>query len=79
MHLNISQQMRMSQQMKLAPRMIQSMESSSPVAALQERIEQELSENVALEQVTADPDAAGREQRAGRYGRARAAKSKNAN
>ena len=47
MHLNISQQMRMSQQMKLAPRMIQSMEILQlPLMALQERIEQELAENV---------------------------------
>lgn len=50
MHLNISQQMKMSQQMKLAPRMIQSMEILQlPVMALNERIEQELSENVLLE------------------------------
>ncbi|MEW4489200.1 RNA polymerase factor sigma-54 [Thalassoglobus sp. JC818] len=53
MHLNVSQQMKMSQQMKLAPRMIQSMEILQlPLAALQERIDQELSENVVLEQVT---------------------------
>lgn len=53
MHLNVSQQMRMSQQMKLAPRMIQSMEILQlPLAALQERIDQELAENVVLEQVT---------------------------
>lgn len=53
MHLNVSQQMRMSQQMKLAPRMIQSMEILQlPLMALQERIDQELSENVVLEQVT---------------------------
>ncbi|MEZ5942056.1 MAG: RNA polymerase factor sigma-54 [Planctomycetaceae bacterium] len=44
--------MRMSQQMKLAPRMIQSMEILQlPLAALQERIDQELSENIVLEQV----------------------------
>ena len=50
MHLGLTQQMRMSQQMKLAPRMIQSMEILQlPLMALQERIEQELSENVALE------------------------------
>ena len=50
MQLNISQQMKMSQQMKLAPRMIQSMEILQlPIMALQERIEQELSENVVLE------------------------------
>lgn len=52
MHLNVSQQMRMSQQMKLAPRMIQSMEILQlPLLALQERIDQELAENVVLEQV----------------------------
>ncbi|MCA9117745.1 MAG: RNA polymerase factor sigma-54 [Planctomycetaceae bacterium] len=57
MHLGISQQMKMSQQMKLAPRMIQSMEILQlPVMALQERIEQELSENVTLEDLTRDPD-----------------------
>ncbi|WP_417848005.1 RNA polymerase factor sigma-54 [Thalassoglobus sp.] len=45
--------MKMSQQMKLAPRMIQSMEILQlPLAALQERIDQELSENVVLEQLT---------------------------
>lgn len=39
--------------MKLAPRMIQSMEILQlPLAALQERIDQELAENVVLEQVT---------------------------
>ncbi|WP_145202815.1 RNA polymerase factor sigma-54 [Thalassoglobus polymorphus] len=53
MHLNVSQQMKMSQQMKLAPRMIQSMEILQlPLAALQERIDQELSENVVLDQLT---------------------------
>lgn len=50
MHLNFSQQMKMSQQMKLAPRMIQSMEILQlPILALQERIDQELEENVVLE------------------------------
>lgn len=49
MQLNFSQQMKMSQQMKLAPRMIQSMEILQlPYMALQERIEQELEENVTL-------------------------------
>ncbi len=39
--------------MKLAPRMIQSMEILQlPLAALQERIDQELAENVVLEQLT---------------------------
>lgn len=60
MHLNISQQMRMSQQMKLAPRMIQSMEILQlPLLALQERIEQELSENVVLEQASEETDESG--------------------
>jgi RNA polymerase sigma-54 factor len=50
MQLNVSQQMKMSQQMKLAPRMIQSMEILQlPIMALQERIDQELEENVCLE------------------------------
>ena len=50
MQLNFSQHMKMSQQMKLAPRMIQSMEILQlPVMALNERIEQELAENVVLE------------------------------
>ncbi len=50
MHLNLSHQMKMSQQMKLAPRMIQSMEILQlPLMALQERIEQEMSENPMLE------------------------------
>jgi RNA polymerase sigma-54 factor len=49
MQLNFSQQMKMSQQMKLAPRMIQSMEILQlPYLALQERIEQELEDNVVL-------------------------------
>jgi RNA polymerase sigma-54 factor len=58
MQLNIGQHMRMSQQMKLAPRMIQSMEILQlPVMALQERIEQELAENVCLEVRQNDPEA----------------------
>ncbi|MEZ6062915.1 MAG: RNA polymerase factor sigma-54 [Planctomycetaceae bacterium] len=58
MHLNISQQMKMSQQMKLAPRMIQSMEILQlNMMALNERIEQELVENVTLEVVNKDRDA----------------------
>jgi RNA polymerase sigma-54 factor len=57
MHLNFSQQMKMSQQMKLAPRMIQSMEILQlPLMALDERIEQEISENPCLERLAADPD-----------------------
>ena len=61
MHLNISQQMKMGQQMKLAPRMIQSMEILQlPLQALEERIEEELGENVCLERETENenvPDA----------------------
>ena len=58
MHLNISQQMKMSQQMKLAPRMIQSMEILQlNMMALNERIEQELVENVTLDVVDRDRDA----------------------
>ena len=57
MRFDTSQQMRLSQQMKLAPRMIQSMEIlQMPVMALQERIEQELEANVALEQVEPTAD-----------------------
>ncbi len=52
MRFDMNQQMRLSQQMKLAPRMIQSMEIlQMPMMALQERIEQELEANIALEQV----------------------------
>src|SRR5690606_1521019 len=52
MQLNIGTQMRMSQQMKLAPRMIQSMEILQlPLMALQERVEQELVENPVLDRV----------------------------
>ena len=52
MRFDTSQHMRMSQQMKLAPRMIQSMEIlQMPMMVLQERIEQELESNIALEQV----------------------------
>jgi len=51
MRLDTSQSMRLSQQMKLAPRMIQSMEIlQMPMLALEERIEQELESNIALEQ-----------------------------
>lgn len=52
MRFDTSQHMRMNQQMKLAPRMIQSMEIlQMPMMALQERIDQELESNVALEQI----------------------------
>jgi RNA polymerase sigma-54 factor len=55
MRFDTSQHMNLSQQMKLAPRMIQSMEIlQMPMMALQERIDQELESNVALE--LGDPD-----------------------
>ena len=58
MHLNISQSMKMSQTMKLAPRMIQSMEILQlPIMALKERIEQELRDNEMLEDQVGDLDA----------------------
>ncbi|MHC4414537.1 MAG: RNA polymerase factor sigma-54 [Planctomycetota bacterium] len=57
MRFDTSQQLRMSQQMKLAPRMIQSMEIlQMPMLALQERVEQELESNVALELVEPERD-----------------------
>ncbi len=59
MRFDTSQHMRMTQQMKLGPRMIQSMEIlQMPMMALQERIEQELEGNIALELVEpgVDPD-----------------------
>ncbi|MDX2114017.1 MAG: RNA polymerase factor sigma-54 [Planctomycetota bacterium] len=50
MRFDTSQQMKLGQQMKLAPRMIQSMEILQlPLQALEERIEQELESNVTLE------------------------------
>ena len=50
MKLEMGTQMRIEQQMKLAPRMIQSMEILQlPILALQERIEQELNSNPVLE------------------------------
>lgn len=59
MRFDTSQHQRMSQQMKLAPRMIQSMEIlQMPMMALQERVDQELESNVALEQVEPSADAA---------------------
>jgi RNA polymerase sigma-54 factor len=49
MRLDTSQQMRTEMRLRMAPRMIQSMEILQlPVMALQERIEQELSDNIAL-------------------------------
>lgn len=57
MRFETAQSMKLGQQMKLAPRMIQSMEIlQMPLAELQERIEQELESNVALE-LTADAPA----------------------
>ena len=50
MHLSVGNQLRMGQQMKLAPRMIQSMEIlQMPQAQLEERIELELASNPTLE------------------------------
>src|SRR5512135_3511540 len=50
MRLDASQYMRMDMRMKLAPRMIQSMEILQlPLMALEERIEQELQANPVLE------------------------------
>jgi len=50
MKLELREQMRLEQRMKLAPRMIQSMEILQlPILALQERIEQELNSNPVLE------------------------------
>lgn len=50
MRLDMSQQMRMLQQMKLAPRMIQSMEILQlPIMALEERIREEVEQNATLE------------------------------
>jgi RNA polymerase sigma-54 factor len=52
MQFHASQQMKLGQHMKLAPRMIQSMEIlQMPLLQLEERIAQELESNVALEQV----------------------------
>ena len=50
MRFDTSQQMKLGQQMKLSPRMIQSMEVlQMPILALQERVDQELETNIALE------------------------------
>ncbi len=52
MRFETSQSMKLGQQMKLAPRMIQSMEIlQMPLAQLEERIEQELESNITLELV----------------------------
>jgi RNA polymerase sigma-54 factor len=58
MRLDTTQQMRLTHQMILAPRMIQSMEILQlPIMALQERIQQELQENPVLEIKETDDDA----------------------
>src|SRR4051812_36063451 len=58
MRLDTGQFMRMEQRMKLAPRMIQSMEILQlPLMALEERIEKELEANPVLERRTSDFDA----------------------
>jgi len=57
MRLSFGQELRMQQKQVLAPRMIQSMEILQlPILALQERIEQEMTENPVLELREADPD-----------------------
>lgn len=61
MRLDLIQNMRLEQRMKLAPRMIQSMEILQlPIMALQDRIQQEIEENVVLEVegLLVDPDQA---------------------
>ena len=62
MALQFSQQVRMgqqmSQQMKLAPRMIQSMEIlQMPLTELEERVDQELEDNVVLVDAAQDGEA----------------------
>jgi len=57
MHLGFGQHLKMSQQMKLAPRMIQSMEILQlPLLELKERVEQELIENPLLEDLGGTPE-----------------------
>ncbi|HEV3417439.1 MAG TPA: RNA polymerase sigma-54 factor, partial [Pirellulales bacterium] len=57
MRLSFGQELRLVQKQVLAPRMIQSMEILQlPMMALQERIEQEMQENEALEMLEEDPD-----------------------
>ncbi|HEV7224841.1 MAG TPA: RNA polymerase factor sigma-54 [Pirellulales bacterium] len=57
MRLSFGQELKLVQQQKLAPRMIQSMEILQlPIMALEERIEQEISENPCLEKAESDPD-----------------------
>ena len=70
MRLSFGLEHRQLQVQKLAPRMIQSMEILQlPLQELQERIEQELVENPALELQERDPDAARRAGRARRPAR----------
>jgi RNA polymerase sigma-54 factor len=58
MRFDASQHMRLGQQMKLAPQMIQSMEIlQMSLAELQERIDRELESNATLEAADAEPDA----------------------
>jgi RNA polymerase sigma-54 factor len=58
MRFDTSQHMKLGQQMKLAPRMIQSMEIlQMPLNELEERIEQELESNVTLEVAEVEADA----------------------
>ncbi|GAB4514731.1 MAG: RNA polymerase factor sigma-54 [Phycisphaerales bacterium] len=58
MRFDTAQQMKLSQSMKLAPRMIQSMEIlQMSLAELQERIDQELESNVTLETVEGEQSA----------------------
>jgi len=57
MRLSFGQELKLVQQQKLAPRMIQSMEILQlPLMALEERIEQEIQENPCLEKSENDPD-----------------------
>jgi RNA polymerase sigma-54 factor len=57
MRFETGQSMRMGQQMKLAPRMIQSMEIlQMPLAELEQRIEEELSSNPTLDLVEIEPE-----------------------
>ena len=57
MHMNVGMHLQQKQMMTLSPRMIQSMEILQlPVMALQERIEQEMEENVLLERGAADAE-----------------------
>lgn len=66
MRFQTSQHMKLGQQMKLAPRMIQSMEIlQMPLAELRERIEQELESNPTLEVAEIEAGAGGDEREGG--------------